>query len=104
MDSLVVILFLAAIVMFWWDSVGAKEQARQIGSDVCKRSDVQFLDDTVALSKITLKRNSNGQLCFCRVFRFEFSNDNYNRYTGKIYMLGRYSDKVEMDPYPFPEE
>ncbi|MDH5572731.1 MAG: DUF3301 domain-containing protein [Gammaproteobacteria bacterium] len=103
MDSLVIILLLAAVVMFWWDSMGVKEQARQIGSDLCRRSDVQFLDDTVALNKITVKRNTYGRLCFYRIFRFEFSNDNSNRFTGKIYMLGRYSDKVEMDPYPFTE-
>ena len=103
MDSLVVMLLLVAIVMFWWDSVGVKEQARKIGSDVCKRSDVQFLDDTVALKKISLRRNSNGQLSFYRIFWFEFSSDNYQRFTGKIYMLGRNSDKVEMDPYPLSE-
>ena len=103
MDSLLVILLLAALVFFWWDSIGVKERARNVSRQLCLRHGVQFLDDTVALVKISLRRNSDGQLCFYRIYKFEFSSNKNDRYAGKIFMLGRKCDKTEMDAYRIPE-
>ncbi len=100
MDSLVLVIFLSAIVFFWWDSVGAKENARETGRQYCQNSEVQFLDDTVELVRLRIRRNYRGHLCFYRSFRFEFSSTGESRYQGMIYMLGRTADKVQMDAYP----
>lgn len=100
MDSLIVVIGLAAIVFFWWDSLGAKEKARETGRQYCLNSDVQFLDDTVAMIRLRLRRNYQGQLCFYRVYRFEFSSTGESRFHGLVYMLGKTPEKVTMDAYP----
>ncbi|NOZ36578.1 MAG: DUF3301 domain-containing protein [Gammaproteobacteria bacterium] len=100
MDSLLLIILLSAIVFFWWDSVGAKEKARATGRQHCEQAEVQFLDDTVELVKLRIRRNYRGQLCFYRTYRFEFSSTGAARFQGQIYMLGKMSDKVQMQAYP----
>ncbi len=100
MDSLLLVVILIAIVFFWWDSVGAKEKARETGRRYCVNSEVQFLDDTVELVRLRIRRNYRGQLCFYRVYRFEFSSTGESRFHGVVYMLGRMPDKVQMDAYP----
>ncbi len=100
MDSLLLIILLGAIVFFWWDSVGVKEKARETGRQHCGQAEVQFLDDTVELVKLRIRRNYHGQLCFYRTYRFEFSSTGAARFQGMIYMLGRTPDKVQMQAYP----
>ncbi len=100
MDSLLLVISLCAVVFFWWDSVGAKEKARETGRQYCQNADVQFLDDTVELVRLRVRRNYNGQLCFYRTYRFEFSSTGESRFQGMIYMLGKIADKVQMDAYP----
>jgi len=100
MDSLIFIISLSAIVFFWWDSVGAKEKARETGRQYCENAEVQFLDDTVELLRIRLRRNYQGQLCFYRTYRFEFSSTGESRFQGIVYMLGKIPEKVQMDAYP----
>lgn len=99
-DSLLVVIILSGIVFFWWDSVGAKERARETGRQYCQNAEVQFLDDTVELVKLRMRRNYHGQLCFYRTYRFEFSSTGESRYQGRVYMLGKLADKVQMDAYP----
>ncbi|VAX12415.1 hypothetical protein MNBD_GAMMA24-2406 [hydrothermal vent metagenome] len=100
MDSLILIIILFAIIFFWWDSVGVKEKARETGHQYCRQAEVQFLDDTVELVRLRVRRNYRGQLCFYRTYRFEFSSTGAARFQGMIYMLGRVSDKVQMQAYP----
>jgi len=100
MDSLLLIILLSAIVFFWWDSVGAKEKARATGRQHCEQAEVQFLDDTVELVRLRIRRNYRVQLCFYRTYRFEFSSTGAARFQGLIYMLGKASDKVQMQAYP----
>jgi len=100
MESLALIIILIAVIFFWWDSVGAKEKAREAGYQYCQNADVQFLDDTVELVKLRVRRNYRGQLCFYRTYRFEFSSTGAARFQGVISMLGRVPDKVQMDVYP----
>lgn len=100
MNSLILIILLCAVVFFWWGSVGAKEKARETGRWHCERSEVQFLDDTVELVRLRIRRNYRGQLCFYRTYRFEFCSTGSARFHGMIYMLGRTPDKVQMQAYP----
>lgn len=104
MDSFFVFLLLGFLVWFWYDSIGAKEKAKLTGRDYCGRGNVQLLDDTVALTKLRLKRNQLGRLNFYRVFKFEFSSNGDDRYSGKIMLLGRKIESVEMDAYPIIDE
>ena len=103
MDSFIIFFVVGALVWFWFDSIGAKEKARLTGRDHCAKGNVQFLDDTVALSKLRLRRNRLGRLNFYREFKFEFSSSGDDRYIGIVSLLGQRVDKVQMDVYPIVE-
>ena len=88
LDLFVVILFLAAL-LFWWDSLGARESARVAGKRACEQHQVQLLDDTVAIDRLRVKRSTYGRLQFYREYRFEFSYSGEERSFGRVVLLGR---------------
>lgn len=101
MQELLLIAVLLFIIWYWWQTMQCKEIARQAGSQTCRKNDVQFLDDTVEFKKAWLRRNESGRLQWCRLFFFEFSSDGAQRYQGRIIMLGKRVQEVEMDAYRF---
>lgn len=88
---------LAALGWFWLNSMRVREHAIAAGRRACTEAGVQFLDDTVALTKTRLARNDNGQIQFVRLYRFEFSDTGDNRRPGHISVMGEHIESVEMD-------
>ena len=103
MDFLL-ILFLAVILFAWWDNLRSKEAARRAGKATCIRQGYQFLDDTVQVKKIWLRRSSRGNLQFCRLYLFEYSVDGLERCKGKIKLCGQVVYKVELEEYSIYEQ
>lgn len=97
------LLFLFALSWYWWDGVGAKEIAVRQGKQLCQQADVVFLDDTVALNRLRLRRQLSGSIVFYRRFVFEFCTDGENRYSGYIDMMGRLIQQTHMDVYRVSE-
>ncbi|MCK7509600.1 MAG: DUF3301 domain-containing protein [Desulfobacterales bacterium] len=81
----------------------SKELARTTGKRACESAQVQFLDDTVELVRVRVRRDHRGQLGFHREYRFEFSDDGAGRRQGKIELLGRRVLHVSLEPHRFPE-
>lgn len=74
-----------------------REQAIAVGRRACTDSSLQFLDESVALSRTRFARNGNGQLQFQRDYRFEFSDTGNNRRPGVVRMLGNRVEWVSLD-------
>jgi Protein of unknown function (DUF3301) len=83
------LLCVVALAWFWTDSMRAREVALDAGRRACAAEDVQFLDWTVALKKMGLRRDNEGQLCIRRTYEFEFSDTGNNRLHGTVTLLGR---------------
>ena len=98
------ILLLAIILFAWWDNLRSKEAAKKAGKATCERQAYQFLDDTVQVKKLWLRRNSRGNLQFCRLYLFEYSVDGLERYKGKIKLCGQVVYKVELQEYSIYEQ
>jgi hypothetical protein len=94
------IVFIAAGLFLWLDSLRARERAVQAGRAACQRYDLQFLDDTVSFTRIRLGRDEDGQLRLARTYTFEFSDTGDNRRQGAIVMLGGELQDVRLEPYP----
>lgn len=99
--ELLFILLLAALAGFWIDSLRALETARNAGKRACDSAGVQFLDDTVTVTTLTLRRNTAGQMAIRRTYRFEFSDTGDNRLEGTLVLLGARVESVEMEPFRF---
>jgi hypothetical protein len=59
--------------------------------------DLQLLDETVALHKVTISRDNRNQLKLLRRYHFEFSMDGHDRYQGSITFLGLGVDHMQLD-------
>lgn len=97
--SLLLLLLLAALGWFWFDSLHALEIARNAGRQVCRNANVQFLDDTVSGIGLALVRDESGRRVLRRTYRFEFSETGNSRLEGKMILLGSRIESVTMEPY-----
>jgi hypothetical protein len=87
LEILTLIVF-AACGWFWFDSMRAREAALDAGRRACHAENALFLDDTVALSRIRLTRDSNGRIQITRNYDFEFSDTGNNRRPGSVSLSG----------------
>jgi hypothetical protein len=79
---------LGALAWFWWDSLHKRELAVSAARAVCERAGVQFLDDSVALSRMKLRRDGNQRARVYREFSFDYSSVGDDRQAGRVYLLG----------------
>jgi len=93
------IVLIAAGIFFWLDSLRARERALSAGRAACQRYELQFLDDTVSVSRVRLGRDDEGQLRIARTYTFEFSDTGNNRRQGAIVMLGAELQDLQLEPF-----
>jgi len=93
------LLVIVAGALLWADSLKARELAVKAGRSACERYQLQFLDDTVAFTRLRLARDEEGQLKISRTYTFEFSDTGNNRRHGAIVMLGGYVADMHLEPY-----
>ena len=93
------LLLLIGAVWYWYHAIRAKELARHAGRRRCNDVGVTFLDDTVMLTRLRLRRDSMGRMRIYREFQFEFASDGGIRYGGEIALLGERIISLVMEPY-----
>ena len=93
------IVLIVAGILFWLDSLRARERALKAGRAACQRYALQFLDDTVSVTRVRLGRDEEGQLRIARTYTFEFSDTGNNRRHGAIVMLGGELADLQLEPY-----
>lgn len=87
--DIVVFLGIAGLLWFWFDGLRCKEIARAAGRHASEQAQAQFLDDTVELTKLRLRRSAQGRLAWYREYRFEFTRNGDYRIPGALSMLGQ---------------
>lgn len=92
-------ILLVGGVWYWFHAIRAKELARIAGRRRCNEVGVIFLDDTVMLTRLRLRRDNDGRIRIYREFQFEFSSDGGVRYGGEITLLGGRIMNLVMEPY-----
>ncbi len=93
------LVLLVAGTAFWIDSLRAREAALAAGRTACERYDLLLLDDTVAVTRLRLARNAEGDLRIERRYGFEFSDTGNNRRHGSIALLGNRAQDIAFEPY-----
>jgi len=101
--SLLLLAVLGLGFWFWLHSIRILEIAREAGRRACAREDLQFLDDTVASTRLALARDMNGRRILRRTYRFEFTETGNSRREGEVIMLGERVESVTMEPYQILE-
>ncbi|OYW40068.1 MAG: hypothetical protein B7Z35_02100 [Hydrogenophilales bacterium 12-61-10] len=95
--EIILLIGFGGLGWYWYAGLNTREQAVAVGRRACNDGKLQFLDDSVALSRTRFARNNNGQLQFLRDYRFEFSDTGNNRRPGVIRMLGNRVEWVSLD-------
>jgi hypothetical protein len=98
MQELLSITILAAVVWYWWDTTRTSELAFNVCQKLCRNADLQLLDNTIMRQRIWLGRGANGSIQLCRIYSFDYSDDNESRRQGYIVMLGHHVAETSMDP------
>jgi len=104
MQQLLLLLFIFIVTAYWIDSVQVKEIAKRAGAAVCKKHDVQFLDNTVIKQKTRLKRHPTNLLQIQRTYTFEYSTDGKKRDTGIIITGGHHIQESQINLHTFDNQ
>ena len=87
-SSAVALFAVGLVVLVWRNALRARERAAAVCRRLCESYDLQFLDDTVALSAVRPMRTPRGSLALRRVYTFDFSRDGAGRESGSVTLLG----------------
>jgi hypothetical protein len=95
----IALLLLLGGLVFALAAIRSKEVARLAAREHCRVLGLALLDDTVVLTRLLPQRNEQGHLVWQRRYRFEFSQDGEQRYTGALVLLGRHVQGITTDAY-----
>lgn len=79
---------LALIGWYWWDSLQKRELALAAAQQACAKAGVQFLDGSVSLRRLSMRRDEAQRARLYREFAFEYSTSGDDRQPGRVYLLG----------------
>ena len=97
--ELIVLCLFLVVIWYWLNGIRAKEIAVARGKAKCQSLGVYFLDESVVLTKVRLRRTKQGHTSLYREFSFEFTSDSERRHYGCIKLLGRHVLELSMEPY-----
>lgn len=95
--AIIMLFLVTAAFLFWNGSLRARERMVQTCVRLCRELKVQFLDETVSLSSLSLGRGPRGWPEFTRVYSFEFSGTGKDRWQGRAILAGRRVLSVQLD-------
>lgn len=96
------VLMLAGTACAWfWHAHGVHEHALRLVRQACQREEVLLLDDNVAFRRLRLLRDRGGRLRLAREYAFEFTVTGEQRHPGRLVLVGRCPQQIELAPHPF---
>lgn len=100
LTAIIALAIFGLIVAGWSSTRAAAEVAIHYGQRACAESGVQWLDHSVALERISLKRAPDGWLRPLRRYRFDYSTDGHDRHRAQLELLGDELQWLHMPPPP----
>lgn len=97
--DLMLLTVVIAIGVYWWRAPSVYALALRSARQHCRKLELAFLDDSVALSRLWVKRDDEGRLRLWRVYQFEFTATGGERYRGQVRTLGYTVEAIDMPPY-----
>ncbi len=101
LSAIIALALFGCVALGWSSARAAAETARFYGQRACEEAGVQWLDQTVMLESLTLRRAPDGWLRVARRYRFDYSLDGHDRKPGRLALLGRELQWIGL-PQPVP--
>ena len=95
-NLLLVLAIIAGVLIFWRNTLRAREEAIRVSRAACKTRGHQFLDDTVSLARLGVVLSAQGWPLLRRTYEFEFSADGYDRFVGSVTLFGSRVESVNL--------
>ena len=94
------LLLIAALLTawVWYSTLRAREYANHVAADTCRKLNVQFLDGTVAFTRLKPVRDATGRLTLRRSYVFDYTSDGVTRQQGFVILRGRDLEAVGLAP------
>lgn len=89
LTPLLALIVFGSLALLWAESRAASELAQRLGRDACAAAGVQWLDHSVMLTRLGLRRDDEGRLRVLRQYRFDYSWRGDDRQQGSLALLGR---------------
>ena len=96
MQEITIISALLMALFYWWDTTRTNELALNASRRLCQQAGVQLLDSTVVRQRTWLRRVPGRGLQICRLYGFEYSQDNVSRQFGYVVMIAQYVAETHM--------
>lgn len=100
LSALIALALFGLIALSWMNARAAAELASYHGRHACEDAGVQWLDHSVMLERISIRRAPDGWLRLLRRYRFDFSIDGHDRRRGHLELLGRELRWIHMPQAP----
>jgi hypothetical protein len=89
-------LALGLVALWWYSAIQARDLARDLARNFCRRQGWQLLDQTVALVSMRPARH-NDRMSWKRRYRFDFSPDGGRRLSGELMLIGNHLESISAD-------
>ena len=97
--EILVIIGIGTVALYWRAAGFAKEAAVEAARRACTYHDVQLLDQTVILTRLSASRNENDRWRMWREYRFEYAVQGEDRVKGKLVLLGQSVSQLELETF-----
>ena len=93
----ILLILLVLLVYIWYETLRLREYVLIKCQQICRESQLQLLDHTIALTAMSIKRRPGNGLRLYRCYGFEYSINGTERLRGYVDMAGRKILAVRME-------
>lgn len=96
-NPLLLLAIITLILLFWFETLRMREYVIRRCKSTCESAGLQLLDQSVALSGISLKRDRNGRWRIHRRYQFHVSESGADRHTGHMILTGTRIESIRIE-------
>ena len=104
MLTLVILILLGLVLLYWWHSGVYKGRARLLTEQHCREYGLQLLDQSMGIGGLWPGRKADGRWDLYRTYHFEFTSTGDQRYQGIVVLLGMQLISIEFETYKLPPD
>jgi len=97
--DLIVASVVVAFAALLFNHINISRFAASAARRYCEQHNLQFLDQNVVLTGMLLRRSRHQLFAIERSYRFEFSSIGDHRYSGKVILLSKRLQHIELEIY-----
>jgi hypothetical protein len=99
MSELLLLILVCVAALYWQSALHCKDIAVRVARRECNLCEVQLLDQTVQLVRLSMSRDPSDRWRMWREYRFEYSDDGEARREGRLTLLGQRVIRVALETF-----